>query len=950
MSKNCFRLIVPVLSLLLLHSAAAQSGAGRGSLSGTVADAVGDALPGARVTLDPGGVTAVADGQGDFLVSNLAPGSYTIKVEALGFEPYTHPVTITSISVIQEHAVLKISSAQENVQVYAGREKGEMEAMNEQQSSDNILEVLPADVINSLPNTNIADAVGRLPGVSLERDEGEGKYVQIRGTEPRLSNLTVDGINIPSPESSVRNIKLDVIPAELVGSIDVSKTLTPNQDGDAIGGSVNLTTRSAGDRPFLSISGMGGHSPIILAGQSNIDQFTLAAGKRFGANKRLGVFIGGSYDYNRRGIDDIEPAPGTAQLNGAAATDPFYVVLPTADYREYHYDRTRYGFAGTVDYQFSPGTVLFVRGLFSDFQDYGGKWIYTPTVNSWDTPNTSSDPANNFTYTDSPRFPDYQIGNLSATFSHATGSWLIAATAAISHSRADNQDFPSAGFQGPSGMSFNVDRSNPYRPKFNILSYANPTDNIHDPTQYTITGITLTKDHSAQLNLQGSLDVTRTYNWNGHMGTWQAGAKLRNAHKFNDVDDTSYSPNSDSGLGPFTLADVQGTYRTSDYYNGTYDYYTKGRTSDWNAILAKLNANMPAFSPSSSPYTFNLHEMIPAQYFMTTINVGRMRYVAGLRLEETVSDFFTTNSQLGKKTSTYLDFMPNAQVRWSLNNNSDIRVVYGRGIARPNYGDLVPQQTFNGTKNQVSEGNPNLLPTRANNFDILGEHYFNTVGVLQAGFFFKQISNPIVTTQHIIPVGQLHAGFVDSQPINLPSAHIGGIELAWEQHFKSLPGALHGLGIFANYGYSFSQARYSWVYHDENGNPISASDNRALPRQAPNTFNVNPTFDLRHLTARFGISYNQANIYAYNWTGVPGDSTVNGPKGPTGDNYLYSHTQYDAELGYTLPYGFKLTASGLNLSNEVFGFYQGSTQYPIQREYYHPTYSFALRWTSNVEK
>src|ERR1019366_7205175 len=220
----------------------------------------------------------------------------------------------------------------------------------------------------------------------------------------------------------------------------------------------------------------------------------------------------------------------------------------------------------------------------------------------------------------------------------------------------------------------------------------------------------------------------------------------------------------------------------------------------------------------------------------------------------------------------------------------------------------------------------------------------------QAGLFFKQISNPIVTTQHIIPVGQLHAGFVDSQPINLPSAHIGGIELAWEQHFKSLPGALHGLGIFANYGYSFSQARYSWVYHDENGNPISTSDNRALPRQTPNTFNVNPTFDLRHLTARFGISYNQANIYAYNWTGVPGDTTVNGPKGPTGDNYLYSHTQYDAELGYTLPYGFKLTASGLNLSNEVFGFYQGSTQYPIQREYYHPTYSFALRWTSNVEK
>ncbi len=943
---RCF-LSLFVLILILTHAVNAQTGA-HGGLAGSVTDAAGGALSGARLTLEPGDIKAVTDGQGTYLLSNLTPGSYTLKVDALGFEPFSHAVTVSAGSVTQDIAVLKISSALENVEVYAGREKGEMEAMNVQQSADNIIEVLPSEIITSLPNTNIADAVGRLPGVSLERDEGEGKYVQIRGTEPRLSNLTVDGINIPSPESAVRNIKLDVIPAELVDSIQVSKTLTPNQDGDAIGGSVNLVTKSAGDKPFLSISGMGGHTPIILDGGSYIDQFTGAAGKRFGGNKRMGVFLGGSYDYNRRGIDDIEPAPGTAQLNGAASTDPFYAVLPTTDFREYHYDRTRYGFAGTVDYQFSPGTVLFIRGLFSEFEDYGGKWIYTPNINSWDTPTTSSDPSNNFTYTDSPRFPDYQIGNISATYSHAAGPWLVAATAAFSRSRADNEDFPAAGFQGPSGMSFNVDRSNPYRPKFNILSYANPGDNIYDPTQYTVTGITLTKDHSAQINLQGSFDLTRTYNWNGHMGTWQAGAKVRNAHKFDDVNDPNYSVS--GSTGPFTLSNVENNYHAPDYYNGTYDYYTKGRTSDWPSILAAMNANIGAFTVNPTIYTFNLHETIPAQYFMNTIDVGRMRYVAGVRLEETISDFFTTDSTLGKTTNSYVDFMPNAQVRWSFAKNSDIRAVYGRGIARPNYGDLVPKQTFNGTKNQVSEGNPGLLSTRSNNFDILAEHYFSTVGVVQGGFFYKQISNPIVTTQHIIAAGQPNAGFIDVQPINLPGAHIGGLELAWEQHFKSLPGELRGLAIFANYGYSFSQAQYTWVYQDANGNNVSATDNRALPRQAPNTFNLNPTFDTHHLTVRFGLSYNQANIYAYNWAGVPGDTTVNGPKGPTGDNYLYSHIQYDAEVGYTLPYGFKLTAAGLNLSNEVFGFYQGSPQYPIQREYYHPTYSFALRWTSGAEK
>jgi TonB-dependent receptor len=945
------------LSCFWLEAAGvAQTAESRGGLAGNVADAAGGILPGAQVILRPGGQTAVTDGQGNFLFTNLPAGSYTVKVAALGFEDFSRQVTVSGGSMAQTYAVMKISAAQENVQIYAGREKGEVEAMNIQQSADNILEVLPQEVITSLPNVNIADSVGRLPGVTLERDEGEGKYVQIRGTEPRLSNLTVNGINIPAPESAVRNIKLDTIPAALVGSIQVSKTLLPSMDGDAIGGTVDLITRAAADQPFYSISVMGGHTPIISDGSSNIDQFAAAIGQRFGAAKRFGLFLGASYDYNGRGIDDIEPAPGTTQLNGEPGSGPYFAVLPTADYREYHYDRRRIGFAGTADYQFGPGSVLFIRGLFSEFQDYGGKWIYTPNINSFDTPTTSSDPANNFTFTDSPRNPDYQIGNISTAYSRAFGPWLLNTAIAFSRSRANNENFPLAGFQGPSGMSFNVDESNPYRPHFNITSYANPDDNVYDPTQYTLQSVSLTNDHSAQINLQGQFDLSRSYSWNGHMGTWQAGAKVRNAHKFDDVNDTGY--NSD---GSITLAAVEDSYHTPDYYNGSFDYYTKGHVSNWGKILGEMKNNAGAFTAgSANQYVFNLHELIPAQYFMNTIDLGRVRFVAGIRLEETVSNFNFNNisapaNSLGKQTSTYVDFMPNAQVRYNFNNNTNIRAIYGRGIARPNYGDLVPTFTPNGTSHQINEGNSALLPTRANNFDILAEHYFNTVGVIQGGFFFKQISNPIVTTFHLATLtvpGYPTQVWKVSQPINLPGgAHIGGLELAWEQHFKTLPGALHGLGIFANYGYSFSQAKYSWVYQDPaSGNNISATDSRALPRQAPNTFNLNPTYDLKNLSVRLGVSYNQTNIYAYNWQGVPGDATVNGPKGPTGDNYFYSHIQYDTEIGYTLPWGFKLSASGLDLNNEVFGFYQGSPQYPIQREYYHPTYSFTLKWTSGAEK
>jgi len=942
-----------LMSWIFAGKAEAQTQSGRGSVAGTVTDSAGGAVPGAKVTLSPGGQTLVADQQGSFLLTNLVPGEYTLKVTALGFEPFSQPVTLSAGAVAQEHAELKILTATEKVEVYAGRERGEVEAMNQQLSADNIQESLPAEVITSLPNVNIADSVGRLPGVTLERDEGEGKYVQIRGTEPRLSNLTINGINIPAPESAVRNIKLDSVPAALVESIQVSKTLLPSMDGDAIGGTVDLITKAAVDQPTYSISIMGGHTPIISDGASNVDQFTASIGQRFGVNKRFGLFIGATYDYNGRGIDDIEPGPGVSQLNGEPASGPSYAVLPTADYREYHYDRRRIGFAGTADYQFAPGSVLFIRGLFSEFQDYGGKWIFTPNINSWDTATTSSDPANNFTATNAPRNPDYQIGSVSASYTRAFGPWLLNTAAAFSRSRANNENFPSAGFQGPSGMSFSVDRSNPYRPKFNITSYANPGDNIYDPAQYSLQSVSLTNDHSAQVNLQGQVDLTRNYTWHGHLGSWQAGAKVRNAHKFDDVDDTGY--NSD---GSITMAMVGDSYQTPDYYNGTYNYYTKGHVSNWGRILGELKSDAGAFSSSGAKqYVFNLHELIPAQYFMDTIDVGRMRFVGGVRLEETISDFNFNNisapgNGLGKQTSSYVNFMPNAQVRYNFNNNTDLRAIYGRGIARPNYGDLVPTFTPNGTSHQINEGNSSLLPTRANNFDVLAEHYFNTVGVIQGGFFYKQISNPIVTTFHLATLtvpGYPTQVWKVSQPINLPGGHIGGVELAWEQHFKTLPNFLSGLGIFANYGYSFSQAQYSWVYTDNNGNNISESESRALPRQAPNTFNLNPTYDWKGLSVRLGVSYNETNIYAYNWQGLPGDTTVTGPKGPTGDNYFYSHMQFDSQIGYALPLGLKLSASGLDLNNEVFGFYQGSAQYPIQREYYHPTYSFTLSWTSGAE-
>ncbi|HXO38721.1 MAG TPA: carboxypeptidase regulatory-like domain-containing protein [Candidatus Acidoferrum sp.] len=239
--RFCTSLTFITIASLLWIAAGAQER--KGTIFGHVADASHGILQGARVQVQPTGQTTATDSQGQFTISGLPPGKYTVTVSYVGFAPYSTEVTVNSGEVAKLDAVMEIGKVSEEVVVKADRQRGEEEALNRERTADNILQVLPYDVITSLPNTNIADAVGRLPSVSLERDEGEGKYVQIRGTEPRLSNVTVDGVHLPSPES-VRNVKLDAIPSDLVESVEISKTLSANQEGDAIGGQSTLSPKA----------------------------------------------------------------------------------------------------------------------------------------------------------------------------------------------------------------------------------------------------------------------------------------------------------------------------------------------------------------------------------------------------------------------------------------------------------------------------------------------------------------------------------------------------------------------------------------------------------------------------------------------------------------------------------------------------------------------------------
>src|SRR2546425_1276355 len=367
-----------VLFLLfqLFSATVALSQGSKGTITGRVVDSGGGVLQGARIVLEPGEISLVSDAQGEFTITGVDPQTYAITVSFVGLDAYRASVEVKPGSVSRADAVLKVGAQSQEVIVTAERAHGEADAINRERTADNVLQVLPAEVIRSLPNANMADALGRLPSVTLERDEGEGKYVQIRGTEPRLTNVTINGINVPSPESGVRQIKLDAIPADIVESVEINKTLQANMDPDGIGGSVNLVTKTAGERPTISLSGMGGYTPIVNG--RGLVETTGTVGQRFGANKRFGVLIGGSYDWNGRGIDDIEPVPDIATFPDGTTARYF----EAADIREYRYYRSRWGLAGSADYKLAEGSNIYIRGLYSDFKNYGDRWVYSFTDNT----------------------------------------------------------------------------------------------------------------------------------------------------------------------------------------------------------------------------------------------------------------------------------------------------------------------------------------------------------------------------------------------------------------------------------------------------------------------------------------------------------------------------------------------------------------------------------------
>lgn len=306
---------ITILFFLLFVAFSAFSQKSSGVISGKIIDEQGNlSLPGATVFLDSGERYTISNQIGHYEFLNVPEGTYRVTVQYIGFVSHTLEAKVeigknTKLDFIMSSDLLSL----DEVVITGERLKGQAKALNQQKNNQNITNVISSDQVGRFADANVGDALKRVPGITVQNDQGEARNLIIRGLAPELNSVTLNGDRIPSAEGDNRNVQMDLIPSDMISTIEVNKTLTPDMDADAIGGSVNLITRASPNGQRISATLAGGYAPIREKGNYTAG---LVYGNRFFDNK-LGAVFSASYNNNNFGSDN--------KLNGKKVRKDRYI-------------------------------------------------------------------------------------------------------------------------------------------------------------------------------------------------------------------------------------------------------------------------------------------------------------------------------------------------------------------------------------------------------------------------------------------------------------------------------------------------------------------------------------------------------------------------------------------------------------------------------------------------
>ncbi len=881
-------LLIVGLSLAVAHAQVAN-----GSLAGKVLDGKSVPLAGALITLNGTSLEASTDREGDFYFGSVPPGNYTVHISYLGLPPKDQGVTVSA----GQRATLNLTLGSDVVRMQAftveGSRSGQAKALNLQRASENLKELIAADAIGRFPDHNASESLQRMGSIALERDQGDGRFVSIRGLYGDLNSTQLNGVNIPSSENGTRRVNFDAIPTETLDGIELTKAVTPDMDADAIGGSINLKTKTAFSQEgrIFHLSGEGVYNDFSEKWGHKLG---LSYGQRFAGDK-WGFVVSGSDSVKHHAALDSEASTPWVLKGGVMVPDG------NLDLREYRVRRVRQGVSGSLDFHPTKDDVFFLRGTYNHFSDTENRFreLFRNTAAT-----TTVIDATHGTVAGRPiqidvkdRTEDQNFYSVSAGGEHARGPLRVDYTAAYSQAELPDPFRSEYVFQSPN-TSWAYDLTNGYVPK---LSGAYTT--AITPNSFTL------NSHRVRKALQQDKELTLFANVRGDTkfgelpGYWKIGAKYRDRQKTSDTEDTRYNANAAVNLGALSLA------RTSDFRAASSSPFISINPVAFDGYFRATpaafvrNPITSAFGSRSVDYTTN--EDVAAGYAMASVTSGNLTVLGGLRVERT--KFNTrgfavtapnTAAQVFTPTSlsnSYTNWLPGVHGRYKLGKQAQLRASFNQSLARPNYGDSAGTDNIDNAALLETRGNPKLKPYEADNFDLSIEFYPKALGVWSAGVFAKDIKN-FIFSQTLAGAGQ--GGLDLRTPLNGTKATLRGLELTWQQNLTMLPSPFDGLGVYSNYTVTDSKANYG-----------AARPGESLPfsRQSKSMGNLAFSYEKYGVFVRVSLNYRSPFIEE---GGIGSNKAT--------DLWVDDHTQIDISTNYRLTKRLTIYAELLNVNEEPY--------------------------------
>ena len=927
-----------------------------GIVSGVVTDAEsGEPGIGVNVMVKGTLLGTFTDADGTYVITRVPPGNHTLVLTSVGFEPLEKSITVIAGQELREDIKLSVFTTVLGEVLVTGLRKSQIHSNSSKREALNTREVLTTDDLGRLPDINVAEATQRVAGVSIETSKGEGQFVSIRGIQPSLNNVTLNNTTLASTTSN-RSTALDLMPTEMISSIEVIKTNTPDMEGNAIGGTVNINTISAfsKSKPFLiaSIDGLYQQQQVDLSDFDNTRfpfRAAVTTGKRFGKRQQFGAVVSANFFRRDYSVSVLDP-DGWEYYNGYFY--PNEIELQIEDN-----ERDRLGLTADLEFRPTDRSSIYLRGLHTRTREVALNSEFELTMQIG-----SARPLDQTEYTG--RF-DRGSGELDLSksdekehlYSFTLGTrnrfGKLSTDVYTTYARGVTEGYsPGSTFENPRDTEPELSLRYNTEPFFFEILPENEAF-ASEPANYTLRNVNFGLRDILEEIKEVSADLQYDFTVGRFPSYLKFGGRFRDRSKMVDRSGDEYAIEMDNvgeSSNPYTLTNFN--IPTFAPVQGGAAPFVHGDVNKFVAFIEDRNANLSdpsrimydELSTQYSQYESDLrnNETVAAGYLMGVFNLDKVTLTAGLRIEHTRTE--SNNAVLSEDedqddlsqrliignsqaTNSYVNFLPSVNIKATLTNNLLGRLAWTNTLGRPDYAQLsgATQSAFEQTSTpDIFEGslelaNPHLKPYISSNLDASLEYYLDKGGMIALGGFYKNIENQIYNVENVFQDtlydGRMYEELEVSQTANADAASLYGVEVTYDQSFTFLPPPFNGLGLTGNVALIDSKVSL----------PGRPDEDLPLFRQAKNVYNVVLYYQKRGIELRFATSHRSeyltqaASVFSYE------DEIGAGVDVSEFDRYTSPRTTYDITASYTfLKRKMRVLGQVRNLTNEPEQGYQGN--------------------------